>query len=241
MSTIAAVGMSDTGRVRLNNEDNWHIEPDLRVAIVADGMGGAACGEVASELSVKTVLSYLREPPEPMPDDQLVREAVRAANAQVWQAAGRRPDCNGMGSTIVMGIWQPPELVIANVGDSRAYLWRGGVLTQLSYDQNLANELRRNLGLSEDQISQYPHRNVLTMAIGTSEDVLVCVKSLALEDGDEILLCSDGLYGPVGDDNIAGVMASRAASMEKVQRLIADANARGGPDNITVVLMSYQS
>lgn len=240
MATMAGVGMSDTGRVRTNNEDHWHIEPELRVAIVADGMGGAACGEVASALTVNTVLSFLRKPPEELPDEQLIREAVRKANGEVWHAAGQRPDCNGMGSTIVLVLWRGADLVVANVGDSRAYLWRSGALTQLSYDQNLANELRRNLGLSEDQISQYPHRNVLTMAIGTSEDVLICVNTVALEAGDEILLCSDGLYGPVGDTLIAEVMAARGAAMEKVQRLIADANARGGPDNVTAVLLKYE-
>ncbi|MGH9674968.1 MAG: PP2C family protein-serine/threonine phosphatase, partial [Bryobacteraceae bacterium] len=233
-------GMSDTGRVRQNNEDTWLYLPEMSVAVVADGMGGAACGEVASAMTVETVITYLREPPEQLPDDQMAKEAIRHANGRVWEMARNRTDCNGMGSTIVMARWKPPEMIIANVGDSRAYLWRQGALTQLSYDQNLANELRQSLGLSEEQISQYPHRHVLTMAIGTAEDVLVCVHTFALEEGDDILLCSDGLYGPLGDEGIAGVLCGPAGAEEKIRRLIADANARGGPDNLTAILLEFR-
>jgi serine/threonine protein phosphatase PrpC len=237
--TIAACGMSDTGRVRSNNEDCWRIAEDISVAVVADGMGGAACGEVASEVTVETLLTFLREPPEALPDEQLLKEAVRHANAQVWDLARTRTDCNGMGSTIVVAMWKAPNLVVGNVGDSRAYLWRDGGLTQISYDQNLANELRTSLGLSEEQISQYPHRHVLTMAIGTAEDVLVCVSTVTMQPGDAVLLCSDGLYGPLGDSAIAEIMAGQSAPEEKLQRMIADANARGGPDNLTGVLLMF--
>lgn len=231
--------MSDTGRVRSNNEDSWRIADDLSVAVVADGMGGAACGEVASAVTVETLLKFLQQPPEALPEEQLLKEAVRHANAQVWDLARQRSDCSGMGSTIVVALWKEPNLVVGNVGDSRAYLWRDGSLTQLSYDQNLANELRSSLGLSEEQISQYPHRHVLTMAIGTAEDVLVVVNTFPVRAGDEVLLCSDGLYGPLGDSCIAEIMAGQAPPEEKLQRMIADANARGGPDNLTGVLLLF--
>ncbi len=241
MATVTGCALTDVGRVRNNNEDCWRFEPELSVAIVADGMGGAACGEVASAETVDSVIQYLRQPPEELPDDQLVKEAIREANGKVWELARKRPDCNGMGSTIVLARWRPPRMVIANVGDSRAYLWRAGALSQLSYDQNLANELRVSLGLSDEQISQYPHRHVLTMAIGTAADVIVCVNSLEMQEGDLVLLCSDGLYGPLGDESIGEVVAGRASGEDKLRRLIADANARGGPDNLTAVLLEYRS
>ncbi len=237
--TMAGCGLSDTGRVRTNNEDNWQIADDVSVAVVADGMGGAACGEVASAVTVETLLKFLRQPPEALPEEQLLKEAVRHANAEVWGLARTRTDCNGMGSTIVVALWKSPNLIVGNVGDSRAYLWREGGLTQLSYDQNLANELRTSLGLSEEQISQYPHRHVLTMAIGTAEDVLVCLNTIAVQTGDQVLLCSDGLYGPLGDSGIAEIMAGQSPPEEKLQRMIADANARGGPDNVTGVLLVF--
>ncbi len=206
---------------------------------IADGMGGASCGEVASALTVGAVADYLRNPPVRWAAPQLLEEAIREANRSVLDRATRDETCNGMGSTVVVALWDLPHIVIANVGDSRAYLWRGGTLTQLSYDQTLVNELRQRFGLTEQEVSNFPHKNVLTMAVGTTPDLAVRVHEQDLERDDEILLCSDGLSGPVSDSGIAAVLATGAPVREQVQVLVDAAKAAGGPDNITAVLLRY--
>jgi protein phosphatase len=144
-----------------------------------------------------------------------------------------------MGSTIVMALWRPPEVVIANVGDSRAYLHRAGKLRQLSYDQNFANELRTKLGLSEDRVRVMPNRNVLTMAVGIFEHVLVRTHTEQVEPGDRILLCSDGLHGAVSEAAIAAILGEDAQLQDKVNQLIDAANQNGGPDNVTAILLEF--
>jgi protein phosphatase len=144
-----------------------------------------------------------------------------------------------MGSTIVAVRWNLPRLVIANVGDSRAYLWRAGALSQVSYDQTLLNELRRTLGLNEEQLSAYTHRNVLTMAIGSSDNVLIHTEQRTLEPGDQVLLCSDGLSGVVSDARMAEILARPESSRAIVESLIEAAKAAHSEDNITAVLLRY--
>lgn len=239
MPRLDVCGKTDVGLVRTNNEDQWSTQPDLSLAIVADGMGGAACGEIAASMAIETICQYLREPAEDLEPLLSLKEAIRQANRVVWKRAQNEGGCGGMGTTIVSVLWQLPHVIIANVGDSRAYLWRAGNLSQLSYDQSLVNELRVSLGLTEEQIMRYAGKNILTMAIGTSEEVLIRTKEEDLEPADEILLCSDGLYGPVGDHGIAGILASGGSIEERVERLVAAARAAGGPDNITAVLLRY--
>jgi PPM family protein phosphatase len=238
---IAYSGLTHPGRVRLNNEDAWQVDPDLCLAVLADGMGGHACGEVGSALTVDGVIFYFRQPPEPLQPEQLVKEAVRHANRRVRDAAKAHPECANMGSTVVLAHWSAGGLIVANVGDSRAYLCRDGRLRQLSCDQNVAADLRARLGFSEEQIQRVPARHALTMAVGGSEHVLVLTHAEAFEDGDELLLCSDGLHGPVGDAMILEVLAARATLEEKLQKLVDSANAAGGPDNITAVLLEYRT
>ena len=238
---VAYSGLTHPGRVRTNNEDAWHVDPELRLAVLADGMGGHACGEVGSALTIEGVISYLREPPEALPPEQLVKEAVRHANQRVWDAAQARPECSNMGSTVVLAHWSADGFIIANVGDSRAYLWRDGGLAQLSYDQNVAGELRARLGFTEEQIQRVPGHQALTMAVGGSEHVLVLTHAEAFEDGDELLLCSDGLHGPVGDEMIRDVLAAGGTLQEKIKKLVDCANDAGGPDNITAVLLEYRT
>lgn len=237
---VAWWGATDPGRKRENNEDAWRVEGSLDAAILADGMGGANCGEVGSALTVEGVIEYLRSPEDGLSIEDLVKEAIRAANRKVQAAARERLECDGMGSTIVLVLWRLPDVVIANVGDSRAYLYRSGELRQLSYDQNFANELRTSLGFSEERVRTMPNRNVLTMAIGTFEHVLVRTHLARLEPGDRILLCSDGLHGPVNDATIAGILDSSTTLQEGVERLIDCANRNGGPDNVTAVLLEYE-
>ena len=236
MPQIELAGSTNIGRVRRNNEDVFKLFPHLRVALVADGMGGAACGEVAAGMTADCIRQFLENAPD-MDIPELLLGAIRFANQKVWQAA-QSSECEGMGTTVVLAHWEGNRVWIANVGDSRAYLYRNGQLTQLSYDQNLANELRNSLGLSEHQISNYPQRHALTMAIGTRADVQPRLHDFVAEPGDLVLLCSDGLSNPGGDELITGILAQAEPNMDAiVERLVAAANEAGGPDNITAVLL----
>lgn len=241
MPRMELAGATHVGKVRRNNEDSYALYPELNLALVADGMGGAACGEIASAMTVDEVVRYLRIPPGDMPGDQWLNRAIQSANSKVWQAAHSGADCSGMGSTLVLAHWHDNLVWVANVGDSRAYRFRNGQLSQLSFDQNVANELRVSLGLTDAQISQYPYRNALTMAIGTAEKVVARMVQERLQDSDIMLLCSDGLSGPVNDEHIAGVLSNAGTLQEAVQDLIEDAIRAGGPDNVTVVLLRYHA
>jgi PPM family protein phosphatase len=234
-----AYGATHPGRHRPNNEDAFLIRLPLRAAILADGMGGQNCGEVGSAITIQTVGEYLAAPENGLSHEELAKEAIRAANQKVIDAARVRTECDGMGSTIVMALWEAADLVIANVGDSRAYLYRGGEMRQLSYDQNFANELRTKLGFSEERVRNMPNRNVLTMAVGSFDHVLVRTHIERLEHGDRVLLCSDGLYGPVDDSTISGILEDSASLRQAVEALLDCANQNGGPDNVTAILLHY--
>ena len=232
-------GATDTGRRRGNNEDAFQVEDSLHAAILADGMGGENCGEVGSAVTIESIVEYLRHPEQDLSLDEIAKEAIRFANKRVLATAAERSECDGMGSTVVLVLWQPPEVVIANVGDSRAYLYRSGELQQLSYDQNFANELRHQLGLSEERVRSMPNRNVLTMAVGTYEHVSIRIHRMVLDRGDQLLLCSDGLHGPVDHATIARILGGPDGLKQKVDKLIECANLNGGPDNVTAVLLEW--
>ena len=234
-------GATHPGRKRENNEDAFRIEEGLSAAILCDGMGGENCGEVGSEITLRVVAEYLAKPEDGLTPEEVMKEAIREANRQVIEDAKRRTECDGMGSTIVMAMWKGPDVIIANVGDSRAYLYRNGELRQLSYDQNFANELRTKLGFSEERLRTMPNRHVLTMAVGPFEHVLVRTHTEHLEPGDRLLLCSDGLHGPVHNETIAQVIGAFGELEHAVDALINCALESGGPDNITAVLLEYRS
>jgi serine/threonine protein phosphatase PrpC len=236
---IRTFGATNPGLRRENNEDAFALCDHLRAAILADGMGGASCGEAASAITVSAAADYLAAPEPGLTPAEIAMEAIRAANRAVMDAARERRECDGMGSTIVLATWTLPELVLANVGDSRAYLLRNGALRQLTYDQNYANELRTKLGFSEERVRDMPNARVLTMAVGCFEHVLIRTHVERIVPGDRILLCSDGLYGPVSDDDIADMLNDGGTLEEQVAGLIDCANRRGGPDNITAVLLEY--
>jgi PPM family protein phosphatase len=164
-------------------------------------------------------------------------EAVRSANAAVWRRAQQESECKGMGCTIVALNWEGGEASIVNVGDSRAYLWRGGEFRQLSYDQNVGNDLKTSLGLTDEQVSKYPHHRHLTMAVGIGPEVLMRTHTERIQTGDVFLLCSDGLSGPLGDDVIAEFLKGGGTLPALTEKLIRAANDAGGPDNVTVALM----
>ncbi|MBY0503246.1 MAG: Stp1/IreP family PP2C-type Ser/Thr phosphatase [Bryobacteraceae bacterium] len=233
---VYAAGRTDVGLVRPNNEDRFLIAGDLGLALVADGMGGAACGEVAAQMTVDCVEECVRGNGIGASVSSL-ESAITEANRRVWLHAKQSPQCTGMGTTVVAACWRGDRLAIANVGDSRAYLLRHDQLTQLSYDQSLVNELRHNLGLSEEQIKRYANRNVLTQAIGTSESVQIRTNEIDFGPGDVVILCSDGLHGIVSDEEIHAILSLPLVLELQVGRLIDAAKRAGGNDNITIAVI----
>lgn len=235
---VYVAGRTDVGLVRTNNEDRFLIAEDLGLALVADGMGGAACGEVAAQMTADCVAEMLRVPSEAGAIAAL-EAAITEANRRVWLHARNTHECNGMGTTIVAACWRGARLAIANVGDSRAYLLRHGELTQLSYDQSLVNELRHNLGLTDEQIKRYANRNVLTQAIGTSENVAIRTNEIDFVPGDVVLLCSDGLHGIVADEAILEILLQPVVMDLQITHLIDAAKRAGANDNVTITIIRH--
>ena len=192
---LEAFGLSDPGCVRQNNEDCYLISPEDHVYIVADGMGGAQAGEHASKLAVETVASVIQN--ASLPDAETLFQAFREANSRVMKAAASDPELEGMGTTLVAALESGPELLIASVGDSRAYVYDGGELTTVTEDQTWVNEVGRRLGIDEASLKTHPMRHVLTMAIGVSPELRVHSYTVRPHPGELILISSDGLHGVV--------------------------------------------
>jgi serine/threonine protein phosphatase PrpC len=232
---LEAFGKSDPGCVRQNNEDCYLISPKDRVYIVADGMGGAQAGEHASKLAVETVASVIQN--ASLPDAETLFQAFREANLRVMKAAASDPELEGMGTTLVAALESGPELLIASVGDSRAYVYDGGELTSVTEDQTWVNEVGRRLGIDEAALKTHPMRHVLTMAIGVSPELRVHSYTVRPHSGGLILLSSDGLHGVIEPGVIADTLSGNGSLQGKCERLIDAAKQAGGPDNITVVLL----
>jgi len=202
---------------------------------VADGMGGAQAGEHASKLASDTVLEVIQN--NGNAGLETLVEAFEEANRRVMRAASRDLSKEGMGTTLVAALDKGGEVLIASVGDSRAYVFEKDALRAITDDQTWVNEVGRRLGIDEAVLKTHPMRHVLTQAIGVSEDLRVHTYVLKPANGCQILLSSDGLHGVAAEPEIANTLASTAPLENKCQTLIAAARAQGGPDNITAVLL----
>jgi protein phosphatase len=226
-------GLSDTGRKRRQNEDAHVCEPPLFA--IADGMGGAQAGEVASRLAA----AAFEEGAAAIRGEEGVATIVRDANARIFERAVHDPAVAGMGTTATVAVVDEPAgtVTLAHVGDSRAYLYRQGALEQLTSDHSLVGELVRSGRLTEDEAAVHPHRSVITRALGTDAEVEVDTLTVGVVPGDLVLLCSDGLSAMLRDEDIARVLESTdGAPREAAEALVSAANQAGGEDNITVVL-----
>jgi serine/threonine protein phosphatase PrpC len=172
-----------------------------------------------------------------LPDAETLFQAFREANSRVMKAAANDPELEGMGTTLVAALESGPELLIASVGDSRAYVYDGGELTTVTEDQTWVNEVGRRLGIDEATLKTHPMRHVLTMAIGVSPELRVHSYTVRPHPGELILISSDGLHGVVEQGAIADMLSGNGSLQAKCQRLIDAAKQAGGPDNITVVLL----
>lgn len=230
-----AIEKTDTGRQRRGNEDNSFARPPLFV--VADGMGGAQAGEVASQLAVDAFAQGI--PGEGSPEERLA-ERVREANRRIHELSRSEHEHAGMGTTLTAALLDEAQLAIAHVGDSRAYLFREGALTRLTRDHSLVAELVRQGKLTETQAEEHPQRSIITRALGPEPAVEVDTWSYPVRAHDVLLLCSDGLTSMIGEERITGVLTEAPDLREAAERLIHEANEAGGRDNITVVLFRLE-
>jgi serine/threonine protein phosphatase PrpC len=223
--------MTDTGRKRRHNEDSFVVAPPLFA--VADGMGGANAGEVASGLAVET----LREGSgNDSAGERFVISIVQEANRRVFQRQTDDETASGMGTTMTVALVEDGIVRFGHVGDSRAYLYRDGEISQLTEDHSLVGELVRSGKLSPEEAESHPQRSVITRALGTDPDVDVDTFTIEAHPGDLFLLCSDGLYSMVGTDKILDLLRRHRNNLDDAAKaMIAAANRKGGDDNITVV------
>ena len=236
---VEAFALSDQGCVRSNNEDYYLVAANIGLYVLADGMGGAAAGERASKLASdkvwEVVYNSLQSGEQPS-IDMMVR-AFEEANQCVINEAQLDLSLDGMGTTLVVAQEAVNELLIASVGDSRAYCYQESKLQQITADQTWVQEVGRRLGIDEENLKTHPMRHVLTMAIGVSPQLRINTYRTRPEVGSQILLCSDGLHGVIDEAFIASVLATEATLEDKCHHLVDGAKAAGGPDNITAVLM----
>jgi len=231
-----ASGLSDPGCVRTNNEDFFIFDAHQGIFIVADGMGGANAGELASQLSAETLFNFLKNIGDENPPS--VDRGFAEANKAVRQAAGESPDLDGMGTTLVaVRSLNGTRVEVASVGDSRAYLLSGGEFSLLTQDQTWVAEVGSRLGLSEEALRRHPMRHVLTMAVGAAAELRIFKHTVNVRPGDQILLCSDGLHGVVDEKTLKSTLDSEKSLPQKCHYLIEAAKEHGGPDNITAVLV----
>src|SRR5437588_6864323 len=222
---------ADTGRHRPVNEDSAFARAP--VFVVADGMGGAQAGEVASKIAIETFEAGLSDSGSP---EERLAVRVREANRRIYDRSRTELGREGMGTTLTAAYLDDGSVAIAHVGDSRAYLFRDGELTRLTQDHSLVDELVRRGKLTEEQAAEHPQRSIITRALGPEPDVEVDTWTYPVRRDDVLLLCSDGLTSMVSEERIAHVLGSAETLDEAADRLIQQANEAGGRDNITVVL-----
>jgi protein phosphatase len=229
---LVAAGVTDVGRVRDGNEDAYLDETRrLGVAAVADGMGGHRAGEVASATALESLRASIAA-------GQPLRDAIVDANHAVLERSVSDQELRGMGTTLTAGtIGTDGNLIVGHVGDSRAYLLHDGELTQITNDHSLVEELVRGGELTPEEAESHPRRSIITRALGIDPDVEVDVYPVQLQAGDRILLCSDGLTTMIRSDEIAGILIREPDPKRAAQLLVDAANAAGGEDNVTAVVV----
>jgi len=257
---VRVFGQTDVGQVREHNEDNFLIADLTRktrsftpkethslgrsgaVFGVCDGMGGAAAGEVASQLAVDIIYDRLSEAKAPRSREDLAKRLVRAvqdAGLRIFGDARADRSRRGMGTTSTIATLMDDRLFLAQVGDSRAYILRDGELTQVTRDQSLVNQLIEAGQLTEEEAETFEHNNIILQALGTSEVVQVDLTYVDLRADDTLLICSDGLSGMVRSEDIRGVLTEVEDPVDACGKLIAAANEAGGHDNVTVVIVKF--
>lgn len=229
---------SDPGKIRASNEDSYIANPKSAIFLVADGMGGHAAGEIASQLAASAVEEVLSGGDSEFPPQELLQFAVQKANADVFETQRVRPECRGMGSTLTVLVFRGNQYHVAQVGDSRAYLLRSGILNQLTQDHSLVWPLYKSAIISKEDIARHPQKNLITRSIGTQPQVEADLQAGDALAGDVYVLCSDGLTDVLSDQEIQNLLTGNNRNPQELSAMLVDAaNAGGGPDNITAIVI----
>jgi len=249
MLEIQSAALTDSGCVRTRNEDRIKLYPVRGLFVLVDGMGGERCGDLAADHAILAVEECLQieeaaSPSWPFEFDptltrsqNIVMNVVRLANYRVWEASQQLEDCQGMGATISVVRIQDDLATVGNVGDSRVYISRDSVFQQLTRDDSVVSNLIDQGQITREGAKTHPMRNILTLALGLTEDIPVQLMEFPLEAGDRLLLASDGLHGPVDDDEIERLLQDEGGPQVSVEALMAAAIERGGPDNVSCIVI----
>ena len=240
---LKTFSITDIGRKRKVNQDFVYsserlVGPLPNLFLVADGMGGHNAGDYASRLAVETIVERSRGSLETNPL-RVLDEAVQSANGLVRQRAQEAPELQGMGTTVVAAVIDGRELYVANVGDSRLYIVNSGEIRQITKDHSWVEEMVRRGGIGKAEARNHPDKNIITRAVGAEETVRIDFFQVLLQEGDVILMCTDGLTNMLEDEEIRMTLAGARDIVEKAQGLVRAANERGGRDNISVVLIEF--
>ncbi|CQR47744.1 Serine/threonine phosphatase stp [Paraliobacillus sp. PM-2] len=238
--------LTNQGKVRAHNEDNGGVfqnKSDQYLAVVADGMGGHKAGDVASQL----VVEHLQEKwqsSEEIKDktsaENWLKSSIETVNTSVYNYAQNNKECYGMGTTVVAVIYGHDFISVANIGDSRCYLFAEEVLRQVTEDHSLVNELVRSGQISKEDAAFHPRKNVITKALGTEKHIEPDMVNEKWEPGNKLLLCSDGLSNKIEDYELVPFLTDEKPLSDKANALVDTANERGGEDNITLVLSEFR-
>ncbi|MGN0373119.1 MAG: Stp1/IreP family PP2C-type Ser/Thr phosphatase [Enterocloster sp.] len=239
---MEAYALTDTGRVRYMNQDYIYSSPEKvgtlpNLFLVADGMGGHQAGDYASRYAVENLVIYLNRLCDGSPVRQL-KQGIAEVNAGLYEESLKNTELRGMGCTLVAAVIEDETLYVANVGDSRLYLIHHGNIRQVTRDHSYVEEMIALGQMSRGSRDYYAHKNIITRAMGIGRDVEPDFFELEVEEGDYILLCSDGLTNMVDDASICSIVTGDGSLKDKATALIREANIQGGMDNIAVVLVS---
>lgn len=234
---MKTTGKSDKGKRRGNNEDAFLINKKIALLIVADGIGGHQAGEVASRLAVKIMDTYIKEHIGGKKIPEVLYDAIIQTNHVVYTKAKEDKALSGMGTTIVVALYEKEKIHIAHIGDSRAYLITKKDIIQLTQDHSVAAELVRMGTITPEDEKHHPNRHIITRSIGNRPEIEPEINTFSWEKGDYLLLCTDGLTDMVDDQSIKRIITKNKQKLEKkAQELINLANNNGGKDNITLIL-----
>lgn len=253
--TLESAGISDIGKKRAINEDNFFLSKEDGLFLVADGMGGHEAGDLASRIAVDTVVEFIRNTSENQEitwpyqrDDTLsynmnrLAVAIKLANKKIYTTSRRR-NLEGMGTTVAATFYDPAisnTLYIGHVGDSRIYRFRNSHLERLTRDHSLLNDSLERGDITESDVDNFPYKNIITRALGVDENVEVDILEAEISTNDTFLICSDGLSNEISDADMADILAAESDLAKSTQTMINRANDRGGHDNMSVIVVRFR-
>lgn len=233
--------ISDIGTRRENNEDALYAsnDKDIPLYIVADGMGGHNAGDIASTMAIDIIKEKFMSNKESLNSSKKIKKFIKnvliETNGIIYEKSIDELNCEGMGTTVVLGYYYDNRVYIGHVGDSRAYIIRGNNIIQITEDHTLVNELIKKGSITQSQALNHPQRNVITQALGTSIDIEYDIYTVEFTAGEILLLCSDGLYNMLEEEIILGILKRSRTLDDGVKALVNIANEKGGIDNITII------